>query len=92
VQARKLLDHAIDILPPDFRIVFILREIEGCSVENTAAQQGLKPQTGKTRLFRARRLLRQELEQIFYVGLCGVIPFLGARCAALTDRVLEKLG
>jgi RNA polymerase sigma-70 factor (ECF subfamily) len=92
VQARSLLEHAIDILPPDFRIVFILREIEGCSVENTAAQLGLKPQTVKTRLFRARRLLRQELEQRFSVGMCGVFPFLGARCAALTDRVLEKLG
>lgn len=92
VQARSLLERAIDVLPPDFRIVFILREIEGCSVESTAAQLGLKPQTVKTRLFRARRLLRLELEQRLSAGMCGVFPFMGARCAALTARVLEKLG
>jgi RNA polymerase sigma-70 factor (ECF subfamily) len=90
-ETRRLLETALDQLPPDFRIVFILREIEGCDVEETARQLGLKPQTVKTRLFRARRLLRQDLERTFASGLNGVFPFLGLRCNAICERVLARL-
>jgi RNA polymerase sigma-70 factor (ECF subfamily) len=90
-ETRRLLESAMDSLPPDFRIVFILREIEGCGVEETARQLGLKPQTVKTRLFRARRLLRRHLERTFANGLTGVFPFLGPRCAAICARVLARL-
>jgi len=90
-ETRRLLEGAMDRLPPDFRIVFILREIEGCDVEETALQLGLKPQTVKTRLFRARRLLRRDLEQAFASGLSGVFPFLGPRCNAICERVLARL-
>lgn len=91
-ETRLLLETAIDALPPDFRVVFMLREIEGCSVEDTAAQLAIKPQTVKTRLFRARQLLRADLERKFASGLGGVFPFLGARCARITARVLDRLG
>lgn len=90
-ETRRLLEAAVDSLPPDFRVVFVLREIEGCDVEETARQLDLKPQTVKTRLFRARRLLRQHLEQNFVSGLNGVFPFLGLRCAAICERVLARL-
>ena len=90
-ETRRLLESAMDSLPPDFRIVFILREIEGCGVEETARQLGLKPQTVKTRLFRARRLLRRHLERTFANGLTGVFPFLGPRCAAICEHVLARL-
>lgn len=90
-QTRQLLESALDSLPPDFRLVFVLREIEGCDVEETARQLGLKPQTVKTRLFRARRLLRKHLEQTFVGGLAGAFPFLGSRCTAICSRVLARL-
>src|SRR5436190_5147670 len=61
-QIRRLLESAVDKLPPAFRVVFILREVEELSVEDTAAQLGLRPATVKTRLHRARRLLRTALE------------------------------
>ena len=51
----------------------------------------LNPATVKTRLFRARRLLRDSLERKFVTGLSGVFPFLGARCTAISDRVLERM-
>jgi RNA polymerase sigma-70 factor (ECF subfamily) len=88
---RRLLEQAIDGLPEDFRIVFMLREIEGCSVEETAEQLDLNPQTVRTRLFRARQLLRAELEKTLSSGIAGVFPFLGARCTRITERVLERL-
>ena len=90
-ETRELLEAAIDSLPADFRIVFILREIEGCSVEETAIQLDINPATVKTRLFRARRLLRASLERKFVTGLSGVFPFLGLRCASMTEQVLSKL-
>jgi len=88
---RRLLERAIDGLPGEFRIVFMLREIEGCSVEETAAQLALNPQTVRTRLFRARQLLRAELEKTLSSGMMGVFPFLGPRCTRITERVLARL-
>ncbi len=57
-QIRHLLEHAIDALPEAFRTVYVMREIEECTVEETASQLAIKPETVKTRLHRARRLLR----------------------------------
>ncbi|HXR94598.1 MAG TPA: RNA polymerase sigma factor [Rhizomicrobium sp.] len=88
---RRLLERAIDGLPEDFRIVFIMREIEACSVEETAEQLDLNPQTVRTRLFRARQLLKAELEKTITSGIAGVFPFLGARCTRITERVLARL-
>lgn len=90
-QIRGLLEKAIDALPEDFRVVFILRDVEGCSVADTALQLSVKPQTVKTRLFRARQALRKELEQELETGVGKVFPFLGARCARITERVLERM-
>jgi RNA polymerase sigma-70 factor (ECF subfamily) len=90
-QVRQLLEKAIDTLPHDFRIVFMLREVEGCDVEETARQLGLNPQTVKSRLFRARLALRRDMEKRIAGGIDGIFPFLGARCEDLTERVLARL-
>src|SRR3546814_15447748 len=55
-QIRGLLEHAIDELPEAFRLVFVMREIAGCPVEETATTLGIRPETVKTRLYRARRV------------------------------------
>lgn len=88
---RRLLERAIDRLPEEFRIAFVLREIEGCSVAEIAEQLALNSQTVRTRLFRARRLLRAELEKTISIGMAGVFPFLGRRCNRITERVLKRL-
>lgn len=90
-EARRLLELAIDQLPADFRLVFILREIEGCDVEETAAQLAIPAQTVKTRLHRARRLLRKYLESRLTAGARDIFPFLGARCERIVERVLDKI-
>src|SRR4029079_12110098 len=61
-QVAKLLEGAIAQLPETFRTVFVLREVEGLSVEDTAEALQVPPATVKTRLFRARRRLQQELD------------------------------
>src|SRR5205814_7045266 len=57
-EIQHVVEHAIDELPEPFRLVFITRVIEGMNLEETAELLGLKPETVKTRLHRARAMLR----------------------------------
>jgi RNA polymerase sigma-70 factor (ECF subfamily) len=91
-QIRKLLEQAVADLPDTFRTVFVLREIEGLSSEETGAILDVPVQTVKTRLFRARRRLKQALAPEVATALSGTFPFAGNDCAALTQRVLDDLG
>jgi RNA polymerase sigma-70 factor (ECF subfamily) len=68
-----------------------MREIEGCDVEETAASLGLRPETVKTRLHRARRLLRGALAETLSGAVGDAFPFLGARCARIVAAVLARL-
>ncbi len=90
-QIRHLLEQAIDELPPAFRTVYMMREVEECSVEETAAQLALKPETVKTRLFRARRQLRASLQGSLASTLTDAFPFMGKRCARVSDAVMARL-
>jgi RNA polymerase sigma-70 factor (ECF subfamily) len=91
-EVRRLIERAVDQLPDPFRIVFVLRDIEEMSIEATASQLGLRPETVKTRLHRARRLLRQNLDKTLSTALADTFPFAGARCARITQAVLARLG
>ena len=73
-------------------LVFVLRDIEDSSTEETAAQLGVRPETVKTRLHRARRLLRERLAPDLYENLGDTFPFCGAGCRQLRDRVLRLSG
>src|SRR5215471_335698 len=91
-QIQVLLERAIDDLPDDFRTVLVARVVEGMSVEETADLFGLRPETVKTRLHRARRLLREALKQHVSPALTDAFPFAGWRCERTTNKVLERLG
>lgn len=60
-QLRELLDKAVHDLPEPFRCVFVLRNVDDLSIDDIARRLSLKPQTVKTRLHRARRLLKDAL-------------------------------
>lgn len=90
-EIRTLLEREVDALPAGFRAVFVLRDVEGLSVEETASQLDLKPETVRTRLYRARRLLRTALEEQARGTFASLFPFDGARCAAMGDRVIGDL-
>jgi RNA polymerase sigma-70 factor (ECF subfamily) len=90
-QIQLLLEQAIDKLPDDFRIVLVARVIEEMSIEETAALFGLRAETVKTRLHRARKLLRDALEKQVGSVLSDAFPFDGTRCARVTDEVLRRL-
>ncbi|MEQ8815112.1 MAG: RNA polymerase sigma factor [Thalassobaculum sp.] len=90
-QIHRLIEHAVDTLPEAFRLVFILRDVHGCSVQETAAALDLQPATVRTRLHRARGQLRAALDGTVASALQGAFPFLGSRCLRTTGAVLERL-
>jgi RNA polymerase sigma-70 factor (ECF subfamily) len=87
----QLVERATDKLLEIFRIVFMTRVIEGMSVEETAELLGLQPETVKTRLYRARRLVREELDKQIGPVLMNAFPFAGRRCERMTNAVLQRL-
>lgn len=90
-QIRRMLETAIDELPEAFRVVFVMRDIEECSIAETAEALDVLPETVKTRLHRARRLLREALSERLAATMTEAFPFLGPRCDRITETVLSRL-
>src|SRR5262245_33527213 len=90
-EIHSILERAVDRLPDDFRTVLVTRTIDGMSTEETAELLGLNPETVKTRLHRARKLLKDDLAKQTGSALTGIFPFDGWRCARLTEKVIERL-
>jgi RNA polymerase sigma-70 factor, ECF subfamily len=91
-EIQQVVERAIDEIPEPFRLVFITRVIEGMNVEETAEILGLKPETVKTRLHRARAMLRENVENKIGPVVMEAFPFAGKRCERLTEAVLKRLG
>jgi RNA polymerase sigma-70 factor (ECF subfamily) len=91
-QILNLVERATDDLPEIYRTVFVARVIEGLSMEETSDLLGIKPETVKTRLFRARRLVREAIEKEVGPVLMDAFPFAGRRCERLTRAVMLRLG
>jgi RNA polymerase sigma-70 factor (ECF subfamily) len=90
-EVKALLESAIDGLPLHFRMVFVGCAVEQMSIEEAAACFGLPENTVKTRLHRAKRLLRRALGTELEAALPESFTFGGSHCEAMTDRVLTKL-
>src|SRR5262245_82670 len=91
-QILQLVERAVDALPAIYRSVFIARLIEGLSIEETAELLGVRPETVKTRLHRARLLVRREIDEQIGPVLIEAFPFAGRRCERLTAAVMKRLG
>lgn len=88
-EIRQVLERSIDDLPEGFRTVFVARVIESMDVEETAILLGLKPETVKTRLHRARALLRKSLDRQLGPALIDTFPFAGRRCERMTEMIVQ---
>lgn len=86
-----LVEKAVDRLPGEFRLVLVARTMEGLSIEDTANLLGLKPETVKTRLFRARKLLKEALAEHIEPLLNDTFPFMGLRCEHMADVVVARM-
>jgi RNA polymerase sigma-70 factor, ECF subfamily len=69
-ESRRNLDEAVQHLPETLRIIFILRDLQGLSIQETAQALGISESAVKTRLLRARLRLRDELS-IYYSERLG---------------------
>jgi RNA polymerase sigma-70 factor (ECF subfamily) len=88
----RLVERATEAPPEIFRTVFVTRVIDGMSVQETAELLEIELETVKTRLHRARLLLRDRLESEIGPVLLDAFPFAGRRCARVTGAVLRRLG
>ena len=75
-EIRDILDKAVEALPPIFRSVFVLRDIEDLSTEETADALGISIPAVKSRLLRARLQLRERLTRFFKRKEDGVLAFM----------------
>jgi len=64
-ESRQFLDRAVRNLPEGLRVVFVMRDLEGLSIQDTAEALGISESNVKTRLLRARLRLRQDLSVYF---------------------------
>jgi RNA polymerase sigma-70 factor (ECF subfamily) len=91
-ELRVILDRAIDALPDDFRLAFVLRAVEQMSSAETAEILGIPEQTVKTRLFRARERLRHEVMAAIDANLADAYAFHLTRCDRVVAAVRARLG
>jgi RNA polymerase sigma-70 factor (ECF subfamily) len=85
------IETAVETLPPLYRSVFVLRDIEELSVAETAESLGITEETVKTRLHRGRKLLRRRLERALGAAMNGAFAFAGQRCDRITARTMERI-
>jgi RNA polymerase sigma-70 factor (ECF subfamily) len=75
-----------------YRTVFVTRVIEGMDIEETAEILGIRTETVKTRLHRARILVREHLDKQIGPVMLDAFPFAGKRCDRMIRKVMERLG
>ena len=90
-EVRKMLEERIDALPGAYRAVFMLRAVEELSVEETAEVLGLPAGTVRTRLFRARAMLREAMAQKIDLACEDAFSFAGERCDRIVAKVLARI-
>jgi len=90
-EARSLLENSIGSLPPAYRTVFVMREIEGLDTAETAECLEVSEDVVKTRLSRARVMLRKALLQRAGIVTSTAFSFHLSRCDRVVARVLERV-
>ncbi len=90
-ELRRLIEEAIDHLPDTFREVFVMREIEQMNQAETAQCLGLKEETVKTRLHRARGHIERHLLQRAGQGIRTAYAFGDSRCTRIVTIVLQEI-
>ncbi len=92
--AADLMQHVeaeVALLPETYRSVLLLREVEGLSTEETAACLEVSVDVVKTRLHRARTMLRDALYRRAGVGLQSIFTFGAQRCDRVVARVMDEI-
>lgn len=86
-----VLERAIEALPENYRSVFVLRAVEGLDVNETAAALDIGVEAVKTRLHRARALLRKELALRAGIVAPQLFPFHLSPCDRVVEGVFRRI-
>ena len=90
-ELREVMEQEISALPGSFRSVLMMRDVEGLSTSETAACLDISEDLVKTRLHRARKMVRDNLYRRAGVSLASLFEFGNARCDVLVRRVMDVL-
>lgn len=90
-ELKTVLESLVSDLPEPFRVVFVLREVEGLSTAETAASLSINEDTVKTRLHRAKRLLRDQLDRRLGPVTTDIYPFHLSRCDRVVGGVMAAI-
>lgn len=87
----QLVEAEVAALPDSYRSVLLLREVEGLSTDETAECLEVSADVVKTRLHRARAMLRDALYRRAGVGMQAIFTFGAQRCDRMVERVMEQI-
>jgi RNA polymerase sigma-70 factor (ECF subfamily) len=90
-ELRRVLEYAVDELPETYRTVFMLRDVEGLSTSETGADLGLGEEAVKTRLHRARAMIRRSVTARIGAVAAEAFPFHAPRCDRVVQAVLTSI-
>ncbi len=90
-ELRGIFEEAVEVLPAPYRIVFMMREVEGLSTHETAGSLGIREEAVKTRLHRAKTMLREELFQKVGATSAEAFTFPATRCDRIVERVFAAI-
>jgi RNA polymerase sigma-70 factor (ECF subfamily) len=90
-ELHQVLEDAVDALPETYRAVFMLRDIEGMSTAETGEGLGLGEEAVKTRLHRARVMIRRAVTARIGATTPDAFQFQAPRCDRVVAAVLDKL-
>jgi RNA polymerase sigma factor (sigma-70 family) len=88
-EAKQLLEQAIDNLPEKYRVIYVLKEIEGLETPQIEESLGLSESNVKVRLHRAKKLLKDNLYHLSSKG--QVFEFGNSRCDAVVHFVMGRI-
>lgn len=91
-ELRQAVEREVEALPDAFRAVVVLRDVEGLSTAETAASLGISEDLVKTRLHRARTMLRDNLYRRAGVTLQSIFAFGNGRCDRVVAAVMARIG
>ena len=90
-ELHRVLEEAVETLPATYRTVFMLRDVEGLSTSETGEGLGLGEEAVKTRLHRARAMIRRAVTARIGASASGAFQFHARRCDRVVSAVLAKI-
>ena len=90
-ELRRVMEEEVAALPDTFRLAFMMRDVEGLSTAEAASVLDISEDLVKTRLHRARTMLRENLYRRAGVGLDSIFSFGNARCDRVVANVMSRI-